>query len=100
MLVVNLVNAGRRWTEDTMRIYREDTLFVRERSDYPLLFYFFTVAAEEGEIMWIANCDPPGSRTVNNYYFCQIVTNNFGRRGELCPKLLEFFVHKQIELEG
>ncbi|XP_063227061.1 uncharacterized protein LOC134533467 [Bacillus rossius redtenbacheri] len=45
--------------EQFIEVRRNDRIMFQHNCSSPLLFYFFTLAVEDGYVDWSANCDPP-----------------------------------------
>lgn len=46
------------FTEKNLEVSTNDSIILKYRSKKPMLFYWFSVGAENGWITWVANCDP------------------------------------------
>lgn len=47
------------FSESTLKIYKDKTEVLSYKSSSPLLFYWFSVGAENGTVTWTVNCEPP-----------------------------------------
>jgi hypothetical protein len=48
------------YNETNFSVKRNGERLLRWKHNEPMLFYWFSLGAENGEITWSANCDPEG----------------------------------------